>query len=184
MLAFKSPNIRFAMRKNLHSLSRFCLLTLYDNSLITIVDDACELRVNSSALLLSVDKTWSSTDDPCTLYKCTSKSGREPQIEIERRECNTTCGDDFAYKTLPNECCGKCFATVCTSDDKKFKAGDIWKSADNCTVHECIDTGSDLFVTSYKKNCPKLKNCPQENIETRDCCPYCNYRSQSKLVKL
>lgn len=96
-------------------------------------------------------------------------------------KCNTSCDNDFIFKTFPNECCGKCVATYCKAGDQKFKAGDIWKSADNCTVNECIDTGTGLVVTSYKKSCPQLKHCPQESIEIRDCCPYCNYRSQSEF---
>lgn len=182
MLAFKSLDLHCKnARRSIRSLSCFCLSVAYDNSSITIVDAACELRTNSSALVLPINETWSSSDDPCTLYKCAGGSGREPQINIERTKCETACGVDYVYKALPGECCGKCFATFCISDDKRFRAGDIWKSADNCTVNECIASGGELIVTSYKKSCPKLKNCPQDNIEIRDCCPYCNHRSQSEL---
>lgn len=88
----------------------------------------------------------------------------------------------MVYRNLPNECCGKCFATFCVADEAKFEAGAIWKSADNCTVNECIDTGTEMKVASYKKNCPRLKNCPKESIEMRDCCPYCNFRNQREKV--
>lgn len=149
--------------------------------LITISDETCELKVNDSLLLVSVNKTWSPLNDPCTVYKCIRKSAGETHIDVRRIECDTTCGNDFIYKTVSSECCGKCVATFCKANDQKFKAGDIWKSVDNCTVNECIDIGTDLVVTSYKKSCPQLKNCPQESLEIRDCCPYCNYRIQSKF---
>lgn len=148
-------------------------------SLIKIADDVCELKINNNneVMFLSINETWSSAAEPCTLYKCTDKSG----IDVQRRECDTSCNEDQVYKTLPGECCGKCFTTFCAVDEKKFKVGEIWKGFDNCTVNECIDTGTDLIVTSYKKNCPQLKNCPPGNIEMRDCCPYCNFRSQSEF---
>jgi hypothetical protein len=152
-------------------------------SLITIADDACELKVSSGVSFLSINKTWSSSDEPCTLYKCIDESGIGPQIDVEQIECNTSCLNDQVYKALPNECCGKCISAFCTADGRKFKAGDIWKSSDNCMVNECIDTGTDLVIESYKKNCPKLKNCPEEYLEMRDCCPYCNYRLQRKCLR-
>lgn len=149
-----------------------------------IADDACELKVNNGSVIqfLSINKTWSSSDDPCTLYKCTDKSGIGAHIDVERIECDTSCANDQVYKTIASECCGKCYSTFCTVGEKKFKTGEIWKSSDKCTVNECIDTGTDLIVTSYKKSCPKLKNCPEDSIEMRDCCPYCNYRSQSEFL--
>jgi hypothetical protein len=157
------------------------LITVTLEKIIIITDDACELKVNSSIKILSVNETWSSSDEPCTFYKCTRESGGETHVDIMQKECDNLCGDGFVYKTQPNECCGKCVEAFCTSGDRKFRAGEIWKSFDNCTVNECIDTGVDLVVTSYKKSCPKLKNCPEDNIEMRDCCPYCNYRSQRKF---
>lgn len=102
-------------------------------------------------------------------------------IETERIECDTSCGDELIYKKIANECCGKCFPLFCNVDEKKFKIGTIWKSDDNCTVNECIDSGNELRVASYKKSCPKLKNCPEESLEMKDCCPYCNYRKQREF---
>lgn len=143
------------------------------------------MKVNSSVIFLSINKTWTHSEDPCTLYKCIRQSEAEPRVDIDQIECNTLCAADHVYKTRPTECCGKCVATFCESGGKKFKVGDIWKGSDNCTVNECIDGGAaGPMVASYKKNCPKLKNCPQENIEIRDCCPYCNNRGQSELTKI
>lgn len=66
----------------------------------------------------------------------------------------------------------------CIHGEKVYKPGDIWKSDDNCTVNECIDNGIQINVSSFKKSCPELKNCPQEFIQTKDCCQFCNYRTQ------
>lgn len=135
--------------------------------------------MNSSVVLfLPINKTWSSSGDPCTRYRCIGLSDGETRIDVKTVDCETSCADDFTYKAIPNECCGKCVASFCTIGDKTFKVGEIWKSANNCTVNECIDTGSELIVSSYKKSCPKLKNCPEDNVELRDCCPYCNNRNQ------
>lgn len=142
------------------------------------------MKLNKTVVFLSINKTWSHFNDPCTLYKCIGKYAGESQIETVRMQCEASCTGDYIYKTLPNECCGRCIPMFCKVNEKKFKAGEIWKSSDNCTVNECLDTGTDLIVTSYKKSCPKLKNCPQENLEIRDCCSYCNYRTQSKLLKI
>lgn len=136
------------------------------------------MKVNSGAVILSINETWSHSDDPCTLHKCYKTSDGEARIDTQRLECTASCSDDFIYKKLPGKCCGTCVPTFCTSKEKKYKIGEIWKSFDNCTVNECINNGDDVVVTSYRKSCPQIKNCPQENIEFRDCCPFCNYRSQ------
>lgn len=152
---------------------------------ITIADEACELKVNGSVLFLTVNKTWASDSDPCKLYKCKSQTAGETHIDIQQLACNNQqCSNDFTYKTLPTECCGKCVPSFCQVDGKKFRAGDIWKSEDNCTVNECIDTGFEHVVSSFEKTCPKLRNCPQNRVEVRDCCPYCNYRQKSKSTLL
>lgn len=122
--------------------------------------------------------TISSVADPCTTYKCRKLFTGELHIDFEKKECNSNCDHDFTYKTLPNECCGRCVRNFCKDGDKNYKPGDIWKSSDNCTVNECIDNGIEVVASSFKKSCPKLKNCPQELIQDRDCCPYCNYRAQ------
>lgn len=152
-----------------------------DNPQIIIADEACELKVNSSVILfLPVNKTWSSSKDPCTRYHCNLTAVGETHVDVQQVDCNATCSDGFAYKTQQGECCGSCVAMACLSGEKKFGVGEIWKSEDNCTVNECIDTGKGLVVAAYKKNCPKLKNCPEGSIELRDCCPYCNYRNQNQ----
>lgn len=112
------------------------------------------------------------------LYKCIRTSDGEIRIETVQLKCSTSCSESYIYKTLPGECCGTCAPTFCKYGESKFKIGEIWKSSDNCTINECIDKGSDVVVMSYKKSCPILKNCPEDNTEIRDCCPYCNYRAQ------
>lgn len=163
------------------SLNNFLANALkFIDELFTIADDACELKLNSTNVFLSINRTWSSAEEPCMLYKCLGKPGGETYIDAVRLNCDSSCETDYVYKKFPHECCGQCVPKYCSSNSRSFLPGDIWKSSDNCTVNECIDTGRELVVSSYKKSCPKLKNCPQENIEVKDCCPYCNVRSQSE----
>jgi hypothetical protein len=147
--------------------------------LIYFSAEVCELKLDGNLKLLSVNESWINTNNPCISYKCSS----DVKIEKVHQECNSTCDNNFEYKTVPGECCGKCYAALCTDENSQetYKEGDVWKSADNCTINECVRDGLEVYVSYYEKSCPKLRNCPRDNIESRDCCPYCNYRQQSKL---
>lgn len=113
------------------------------------------------------------------MYKCNKNS----IITESLLKCNTTCNsEDEFYRNNSKECCGHCSSKFCVDEKegKKYNSGDTWKSPDNCTIYECVDDGIELRMTSYQKTCPKLQNCPTSSIEMRDCCPYCNYRRDSK----
>lgn len=148
-----------------------------------VTHGVCELKLDGNLKLLSVNESWVNTNNPCISYKCNS----DERIEKNIQECNRTCETNFVYKTIPGECCGKCYTALCTDDDTKelHKEGDVWKSSDHCTINECVSDGLQVFVNFYKKSCPKLRNCPRDSIESRDCCPYCNHRQQkSSLTQL
>jgi hypothetical protein len=141
--------------------------------------DVCELKVNDSIKFLSINQTWT---NGCDTYSCKSTSDNDVIVEKNPVECNLTCGANEILKSIPGECCGKCVDAFCIDANKKrFKIGDVWKSDDNCVINEC---GSDLEVTSYNKKCPKVKNCPNDAIEVRDCCQFCNYRRESERLLL
>ncbi|CAG9808695.1 unnamed protein product [Chironomus riparius] len=138
--------------------------------------EVCELKLDGNLKLLSVNESWINTNNPCISYRCNS----DVKIEKVQKECNSTCDINFVYKTVPGECCGKCYAALCIDGNtqESFMEGDVWKSADNCTINECVSDGLEVRINYYEKSCPKLRNCPRDNIESRDCCPYCNYRQQ------
>jgi hypothetical protein len=122
---------------------------------------------------LSINETWTNVaGDPCLLYKC-SINGR---IERSSRACNTSCAGNLIYTPVRGECCGRCESAVCVDENSQrgFREGEVWKNADNCTINECLRKGNKLVVGSYKKSCPRLRNCPVDNIEMRDCCQFCN----------
>jgi hypothetical protein len=131
---------------------------------------------------MSINQMWTNVADPCMTYKCNRING-STVIEKLTKECNYACDDDFMFKApLAGECCGNCVENFCIDNGMKRKLGDVWKSSDKCIINECIDDGTKLIVNSYQKKCPKVRNCPKESIEMRDCCPYCNYTSARKLT--
>lgn len=54
----------------------------------------------------------------------------------------------------------------------------MWKSKDKCRFYECagyqvIEDIVEAKIVSYLKSCPKLDNCPSNQIFMKDCCSYC-----------
>lgn len=76
------------------------------------------------------------------------------------------------------QCCGECVKRKCLFNNKLYNIGEMWKSVDNCAFHECSanridDDVEEAKISSFKKSCPVVKNCPTDRIVTKDCCPYC-----------
>lgn len=76
------------------------------------------------------------------------------------------------------QCCGECVRKRCTFNNKTYNIGDMWRSKDKCRFYECA--GSPIAgeiieakVISYQKACPKLGDCPPNQIYMKDCCSYC-----------
>lgn len=140
-------------------------------------DETCELQIDDNLQLLSLNQTYSPANEPCMIYKCI----KDAKIISTIQKCNIKCKADEIHRKFYGSCCGECIKAFCYDNEKKFNPGETWKSPDNCTINECIDDGREIQVNAYKKTCPKLQNCPELNIEIRDCCSYCNYRKESKL---
>lgn len=84
------------------------------------------------------------------------------------------------YELVPKkgQCCGECVRKRCTFGNKTYEIGEMWKSVDECTFYECSkeqleDDVVGAKMTSYKKSCPSVGNCPLNRIKTRNCCEYC-----------
>lgn len=84
------------------------------------------------------------------------------------------------YELVPKkgQCCGECVRKHCTFGNNTYEIGEMWKSEDECTFYECSKEHLDGDVigakmTSYKKSCPSVGNCPSKQIKVRDCCEYC-----------
>lgn len=86
---------------------------------------------------------------------------------------------EFELVVKDGQCCGECVQTKCRADERVYTIGDMWKSKDGCTFSECVKRGDAVSVTSYKKTCPELNNCPEENVSIKDCCPYCQIGKQA-----
>lgn len=76
------------------------------------------------------------------------------------------------------QCCGECIQTKCRADGELYNVGNMWKSKDGCTFSECVQKGDSVSISSYKKTCPELKNCPKEKTYIKDCCSYCKTGKQ------
>lgn len=77
------------------------------------------------------------------------------------------------------QCCGECVQTKCRAEGKIYQIGDMWKSNDGCTFSECVRKGDSVSVSSFKKTCPELKNCPKGKVFVKDCCSYCESGKQA-----
>lgn len=128
---------------------------------------------------MSLNQTYSPANNPCLIYECVKGA----KVIKTNKECNIKCKNGEIHRELYGNCCGECIRAFCFDNEMKFNPGDTWKSPDNCTINECIDDGREFRVNSYRKTCPKLQNCPESSIETKDCCPFCNYRRESELEK-
>lgn len=82
------------------------------------------------------------------------------------------------------QCCGECIQKSCTFKNQTYQPGDVWRSEDKCLYYECADIFEGINVgakvTSYKKSCPKLENCPSNEIYFEDCCPVCRTISSTE----
>lgn len=82
------------------------------------------------------------------------------------------------------QCCGECVKKRCTFQNVTYEIGDMWKSEDQCTFYECaknqIDDGIvTAQITSYKKSCAAINNCPSNRLTIKDCCYFCQMESKS-----
>lgn len=68
-------------------------------------------------------------------------------------------------------CCGDCVKSRCSMNGKIYQKGEMWKSEDQCKFYECTASAE---VTSYKKACPTVTNCPASRRIMKDCCEYCD----------
>lgn len=68
------------------------------------------------------------------------------------------------------QCCGECVKRRCSMNNETYQIGTMWKSDDECTFYECSSTAE---ITSYKKSCPQVQNCPSHRLTIKDCCTYC-----------
>lgn len=75
------------------------------------------------------------------------------------------------------QCCGECIQKHCVFQNQTYSPGDVWRSDDKCLFYECaeITDGNNIGakITSYKKACPNLGNCPSDQVYVKDCCAIC-----------
>lgn len=74
------------------------------------------------------------------------------------------------------QCCGECVKRRCSMNNETYQIGAMWKSSDQCTFFECSATAD---ITSYRKSCPIVQNCPTHRLTIKDCCTYCELDARS-----
>lgn len=83
---------------------------------------------------------------------------------------------DYDLVQKKGQCCGECVKSRCSMNNATYEMGAMWKSADSCTFYEC--SSSTAEITSYKKSCPVVQNCPSNRLTIKECCPYCESDSR------
>jgi integrin beta 3 len=85
-------------------------------------------------------------------------------------------------KPIAGKCCGECVKTKCIMDDKLYKIGESWSSADNCTTYECNIKDTQTFISSMMPTCPDISSCPLTSRYKDGCCESCKLEVLSQTT--
>ncbi|KAJ6648616.1 G-protein coupled receptor Mth2, partial [Pseudolycoriella hygida] len=153
------------------------LVTIIAGSTFSHIDSAigkakCRTTIDGVATEKNVGDTWNGVD-PCVKYVCETGSNKTVQQRLIREYCFLNCNNEFELVVKDGQCCGECVQTKCRDEGLIYEIGEMWKSSDGCTFSECIQKGESASISSYKKTCPILTNCPKGQVFIKDCCEYC-----------
>lgn len=142
---------------------------------ISPITDKCKVEINGIIQIKNIGETWN-TSDPCLKYTCDYGPNGIAESKQFKQRCLLNCSNEYELVIASGQCCGHCEQRKCKYDGEVYTVGETWKSPDNCTFYECTRNTemNTINVSSYRKSCPKLLNCPQKNIVYQDCCQYCN----------
>ncbi|XP_310270.3 uncharacterized protein LOC1271472 [Anopheles gambiae] len=140
-------------------------------------DNFCEVYANGEVTTRSVGEKWFNmvNETTCMNYECLRNDANETFINSIGIQCNTTCPEGFEAQLSEQHCCPQCVQSQCKFNDQFYREGQSWASPDGCLVYRCVKENGFLSISSSRKQCPAVVNCPDQHIVERDCCRVCNY---------
>uniref|UniRef100_A0A182VY04 Uncharacterized protein n=1 Tax=Anopheles minimus TaxID=112268 RepID=A0A182VY04_9DIPT len=146
-------------------------------------DNFCEVYADGEITTRSIGEKWFNmvNETTCMNYECLRNDANETFINSIGIQCNTTCPEGFEPQITNQHCCPQCVQAQCKFDDQFYREGESWASPDGCLLYRCIKESGFLSISSSRKQCPPLGNCPDQYVVERDCCRVCNY-TESKTV--
>ncbi|XP_053957339.1 uncharacterized protein LOC128862702 [Anastrepha ludens] len=139
----------------------------------------CFVIIDGVQGMREVGTVWVSSNDSCAVHTCEFDASGVPQEVVTKVDCGQFyCDMDSEVRPQPGSCCGECVRTKCRFNDTVYDVGQMWHSADGCTMYECAPLSGATDVTPlinvFEKTCPPLPlDCPREQVYVKDCCMQC-----------
>nr|XP_055029771.1 kielin/chordin-like protein isoform X2 [Misgurnus anguillicaudatus] len=116
----------------------------------------------------SEGSTWFASSGPC--MSCMCVDGVTTCSEVH---CISTCLNQI---TVPGECCPVC--ADCVFEGRVYGPGESFHPSDDpCQICTCeVTPNGEQHLRCYRKQCPRLVDCPKHNIQYSSpdaCCPVC-----------
>ncbi|XP_035891289.1 laccase abr2 isoform X1 [Anopheles stephensi] len=146
-------------------------------------ENFCEVYADGEITTRSVGEKWFNmvNETTCMNYECLRNEANETFINSIGIQCNTTCPEGFEAQISHQHCCPQCVQARCKFDDQFYREGQSWASPDGCLLYRCAKDGGFLSISSSRKQCPVVGNCPEQNVVERDCCKVCNYTAEPRM---
>ncbi|XP_055302470.1 uncharacterized protein LOC129568512 isoform X2 [Sitodiplosis mosellana] len=143
----------------------------------------CVVNINGNVTLKSIGDMWDSSENQCIKHICEVGTFGNAVETLFREYCDHNC-EKGLWVPKEGQCCGECIRKHCVFQNQTYSPGDVWRSEDNCLFYECAETfEGDIVgtkVSSYKKACPKLENCPTNQVFSKGCCAFCKSNSSTE----
>ncbi|XP_055539968.1 uncharacterized protein LOC129726845 [Wyeomyia smithii] len=154
---------------------RCCTLYECENS---SPDKYCEVVINGTATRKHVGEKWFSmvNSTTCMNFECLNNgpTDTEPFVNSIGISCSTSCPEGFTPQYSDKHCCPQCVQAMCRFNDQFHQEGETWNSPDGCLRYRCMREEGLLSITSERRRCPQLLDCPPEHIVQQNCCNICN----------
>ena len=141
----------------------------------------CVMDLNGERLRKNVGEKWNDSLT-CTEFECLVDQSGELFINSYDFVCPLSCPNGFELRSMEGQCCSECVQIRCIENGQLYEPGDTWTSSDNCNINECVRQNDELNVTSTKRICPSLGNCPLENVVVENCCPVCRRKTRTGKI--
>ncbi|XP_058822343.1 uncharacterized protein LOC131683944 [Topomyia yanbarensis] len=152
---------------------RCCTLYECGNSL---QDEHCEIIINGTVTRKRIGEKWFSmiNSTTCMNFECLKSSASETFVNSIGITCSTSCPEGFSLQYSEQHCCPQCVQAMCRFDDRFHPEGEMWDSLDGCLRYQCTREDGILSISSERWLCPRLFDCPPENVIEDNCCSVCN----------
>ncbi|XP_065091239.1 uncharacterized protein LOC135712206 [Ochlerotatus camptorhynchus] len=138
--------------------------------------EKCEVVINGTITRKQIGEKWFSmvNSTTCMNFECLSSESSEPFVNSIGITCNSRCPEGFALQYSIQHCCPQCVQAMCRFNDRFYSEAESWESPDGCLRYRCVNENGLLSITSERKQCPMMMDCPPENVIEQNCCSACN----------